>query len=198
MESDMLARGIRPGSAAYDRFKQNQGERENDAWNQIFINARDQAVNERLTERNQPFKEFAALLNGTQIDQPTFGQTPGASVANTDYAGLVHQDYQNKLAAQQQKQNALGDLFGAFAGPAAAFLGNPALKFSDRRLKTDIAKIGKTNDGQNIYSFKYKRGGPMHLGLMAQEVEKKNPDAVVTMPGGMKAVDYRNALHLGA
>jgi hypothetical protein len=200
MEADMLARGIRPGSAAYDTFKRNQGEKENDAWNQIYINARDQAVNEKLTERNQPYQEFAALLNGSQIDQPQFGSTPGANVANTDYAGLVNQNYQNQLAAQQAKQSSFDKMLGGMFGVAGAAAGNPALAplmFSDRRLKTDISKVGKTNDGQNIYSYKYKRGSPMHLGLMAQEVEKRTPEAVIDV-GGFKAVDYRKALHLGA
>jgi hypothetical protein len=200
LEADMLARGIRPGSAAYDTFKRNQGEKENDAWNQIFINARDQAINEKLTERNQPFKEFAALLSGSQIDQPQFGATPGANVANTDYAGLVNQDYQNKLAAQQAQQSSLDKMLGGLFGIGAAAAGNTALAplmFSDRRLKKDITKVGKTDDGQKIYSYRYKRGGPMHLGLMADEVQKKTPEAVVDV-GGFKAVDYRKALHLGA
>ena len=61
MEADMLARGIRPGSAAYDTFKRDQGEKENDAWNQIFINARGQAVNEKLIERKQPFKAVVEI-----------------------------------------------------------------------------------------------------------------------------------------
>jgi len=192
MEADMLARGIRPGSAAYDTFKRNQGEKENDAWNQIFINARDQAVNEKLTERNQPFKEFAALLSGSQIDQPQFGATPGASVAGTDYAGLVSQDYQNKLAAQQAKQSsfdkALGGLFG---------IGAQAIKYSDRRLKEDVEKLGETPDKLGIYKYRYKSGGPMRLGLIAQDVEKKIPAAVTRDPQGFRRVDYRKALHLG-
>jgi Chaperone of endosialidase len=192
MEADMLARGIRPASAAYDTFKRNQGEKENDAWNQIYINARDQAVNEKLTERNQPFKEFAALLNGSQIDQPQFDQTPGANVANTDYAGLTQQNYQNQLTAQQAKQDSFNKMLGGMFGIAGK-----AIQYSDRRLKEDIEKVGKTDDGQNIYSYKYKSGGPLRLGLMAQEVEKKDPGAVVNV-GGFKAVDYKRALHLGA
>lgn len=191
-EANLIARGIRPGSAAYDRFQQNQGQKENDQWNQIYINARDQAVNEKLTERNQPLKEFAALLSGSQIDQPMFGATPGANVANTDYAGLVSQDYQNKLAAQQQKQNSFDKALGGMFG-----IGAQALMFSDRRLKEDIKKVGKTDDGQNVYAYRYKGDKRMHLGLMAQEVEKKTPEAVVDV-GGFKAVDYSKALHLGA
>ena len=34
----------------------------------------------------------------------------------------------------------------------------------------------------------------MRIGLMAQDVEKRHPDAVLTTPSGMKVVDYDKAL----
>jgi hypothetical protein len=37
----------------------------------------------------------------------------------------------------------------------------------------------------------------MHLGLLAQEVQKETPEVVVDV-AGFKAIDYRKALHLGA
>lgn len=42
--------------------------------------------------------------------------------------------------------------------------------FSDERLKTDINPVGKTNDGQQIYTYKYI-DNPIttHMGVMAQE-----------------------------
>lgn len=193
MESDILARGIRPGSAAYDVFKRQQGEKENDAWNQIFLNARGQAVNEKLTERNQPFKEFAALLNGSQIDQPTFGSTPGANLADVDYAGLVNQNYQNQLQAYQSKQDGFNKALGGMFG-----LAGTAIKYSDRRLKEDVERVGETPDDLGIYKYRYKSGGPMRLGLMAQDVERKMPGAVTKDAQGYRKVDYKRALRLGA
>lgn len=64
--------------------------------------------------------------------------------------------------------------------------------FSDRRLKDDVKEIGKTNDGMPIYSFKYKGDDATQIGLMAQDVEKKHPDAV-GLAGGYKTVDYEKA-----
>jgi hypothetical protein len=61
---------------------------------------------------------------------------------------------------------------------------------SDKRLKTDIHKVGKTDSGLNVYTYRYKSGGPIQMGVMAQEVEKKIPEAVTTRPDGMKAVYY--------
>ena len=85
-----------------------------------------------------------------------------------------------------QQQALLGGLMGI--GASAAF------KYSDRRLKKDIKKIGKTNDGQSLYSYKYKGSNEPQIGLMAQEVKKRDPSAVVTTPSGLMMVNYDKAL----
>lgn len=64
--------------------------------------------------------------------------------------------------------------------------------FSDKRLKNDVKEIGETHDGQPIYSYKYNGDNRTQIGLMAQDVEKKHPDAVGLM-GGYKTVDYKKA-----
>jgi hypothetical protein len=61
--------------------------------------------------------------------------------------------------------------------------------FSDRRLKHDIKKIGETFDKQTIYSYKMHGDDRTHIGLMAQNVEKKHPEAV-GLARGYKIVDY--------
>lgn len=63
---------------------------------------------------------------------------------------------------------------------------------SDRRMKHDIRRIGKTDHGMPIYSFKYKGDDreQTHIGFMADEVEKHHPDAVMTGDDGYKRVDY--------
>ena len=64
--------------------------------------------------------------------------------------------------------------------------------FSDRRLKENIKPIGKTFDGQTIYSYHYKGESRPEIGLIAQEVEKKHPEAV-GLAGGYKTVHYGKA-----
>lgn len=64
--------------------------------------------------------------------------------------------------------------------------------FSDKRLKEDVKEIGETHDGQPIYSYKYKGDDRTQIGLMAQDVEKRHPEAVGLM-GGYKTVDYKKA-----
>jgi hypothetical protein len=57
---------------------------------------------------------------------------------------------------------------------------------SDRRLKTDIKHIGQGVDGLNVYEFKYKSDPETtYAGYLAQEVEKHDPNQVITAPDGM-------------
>jgi hypothetical protein len=68
----------------------------------------------------------------------------------------------------------------------------PMMAASDRRLKDDIEKIGKTFDGQDIVRYRYKGEPATQIGLIAQDVEKHHPDAV-GLAGGYRTVDYRKA-----
>lgn len=67
------------------------------------------------------------------------------------------------------------------------------LAFSDKRLKTNIHKVGETNDGVPIYRYQFKGSPEWHVGLIAQDVEKKHPDAVHEGIGGIKMVDLKSA-----
>jgi Chaperone of endosialidase len=75
----------------------------------------------------------------------------------------------------------------------ASGIGNLA-KFSpsDMRLKEDIVPVGRLFDGTPIYRFRYKGAPAYHIGLMAQDVERRAPGAVIEVDG-YKAVDYRAA-----
>jgi hypothetical protein len=69
--------------------------------------------------------------------------------------------------------------------------------FSDERLKEDIKLVGKTYDGQHVYSYRMKGDPTTHMGLLAQEVERHHPEAV-GLAGGYKTVNYKQATHEAA
>lgn len=63
---------------------------------------------------------------------------------------------------------------------------------SDRRLKTDIHLIGKLDSGLNVYTFRYSASSAtVHMGVMADEVQKVIPEAVSTDDDGYLRVSYR-------
>lgn len=80
---------------------------------------------------------------------------------------------------------------GALSGSTTTTT-QPSSFFSDRELKHDVKEIGQTNDGLPIYSFKYNGDNRTQIGLMAQDVEKKHPEAV-GLAAGYKTVDYKKA-----
>jgi formylglycine-generating enzyme required for sulfatase activity len=61
---------------------------------------------------------------------------------------------------------------------------------SDSRLKTDIVRVGETESGLPLYTFRYLGGTTIYRGVMAQDVLTFMPEAVVLMPNGYWAVNY--------
>jgi hypothetical protein len=187
LDAKLANQGIMIGSRAYDTAQRQQYEGKNDAYNSLLLQGRGQAFSEAQATRNQPINEITALLSGSQVAQPQPANFNQSNIPTTDVAGIIGQNYNQKLANWQQQQAGTQSILGGLFGLGSSFL------MSDRRLKTDIKAVGKTKDGQTIYSYRYVTGGPIQMGLMAQEVEEKHPDAVAEF-GGFKAVDYGKAL----
>lgn len=61
---------------------------------------------------------------------------------------------------------------------------------SDARLKTDITRVGYTDAGAPIYTYRYMAQGPFHMGVMAQDMEQTNPAALGPEVMGFKTVRY--------
>lgn len=185
--------GIQEGSKAFDDAYKNFMYGKNDAYNSLYLKGEGQAASESIAERNQPINEISALLTGSQVSNPTFSATPQTSVAGTDVAGITQNSY---LDANQQAQQSvqannamMGGLF-SLAGTGAT----AAIKYSDRRLKRYIRRIGRASNGLGLYSFQYAWGGPFEIGLMADEVARVNPAAVSTDADGFLMVDYSAAM----
>lgn len=89
---------------------------------------------------------------------------------------------------EQQPNNSGLSLLGSIAGSAIPMM------FSDRDLKEDITEIGALRDGTPVYSYRYFDEEMPRIGLMADDVEKRVPSAVIeAWPGGAKMVDYKAA-----
>jgi hypothetical protein len=82
--------------------------------------------------------------------------------------------------------------FGTIAKGIGSILSSLPFKPSDMRLKQDISLVGRLFDGTPVYGYRYRGAPAYHIGLMAQDVEKTTPHAVIEI-SGYKAVDYRAA-----
>ncbi len=186
LDQRLADRGIGMDSDAYSRQQRDFNYGRNDAYNQLALTGRGQAMNELLTERNQPINEIIGLMSGSQVQQPQFTSAPSFNPATVDYAGLVNQNYQQRAAAAQNGGSDMGGLFAA--GASLAPLAFAA--FSDRRLKRDIQRIGELTYGLPVYLYRYLWSDAWQVGVMAQEALRVRPDAVMTTPSGYLAVNY--------
>ncbi len=123
---------------------------------------------------------LGAIGAGTpQLFDTTVGLNLGAAQRSNQLAAATA-NAQAKAAQQAGIMSSLGQAAGA-AGTLAML--------SDRRLKTDIKKVGITDSGLTVYTYKYKGDDITHMGVMAQDVEEVFPEAVVEI-NGFKAVHY--------
>jgi hypothetical protein len=61
---------------------------------------------------------------------------------------------------------------------------------SDIRVKEDIAEVGRLPNGLGLYRYRYLWSAETYVGVMAQEVEDVEPEAVVRGTDGYLRVDY--------
>lgn len=141
----------------------------------------DQAYNQQMGLNNarndynwNNLNRYASIVQpGSGIGGTTTSSTSGGGNGG---AGLLG----GALAGAQ-----LGGMFGS-AGMGAGLGGLLAL--SDRRAKTDIEAVGKLDNDLTVYRYRYKAGGPLMLGVMADEVKQVKPHAVTHVDG----LDYVN------
>ena len=102
--------------------------------------------------------------------------------ANLGYqaGSLISGAGQTSQSSGKQK-NGLGGFLGAAASGIAA---------SDKRLKKNIHKVGETSDGLNIYQYRYLNDEGPYIGVLAQEVAEKRPDALGPEIAGYMTVNY--------
>ena len=92
---------------------------------------------------------------------------------------------EQKTVDRGPKSSMLGGMMQMLSPMAAMAAMRPN---SDRRLKTDIKRIGKTAEGYPKYSFKYLWDkATTYIGVMADEVPE---EITSTGPGGYMSVDY--------
>lgn len=105
--------------------------------------------------------------------------------------GMTNPQIAGQYAAQQMSGPSAGQqMFGN--AMALAGLGTTAYTRSDRRLKKDIERIGRTDKNVPLYRYRYKweePDAPWRVGVLAQELGLTQPDAVREI-GGYLSVDY--------
>lgn len=131
LNSDLIARGLRPGTEAYERERDALGRKENDfrqqaelAGDSAATNAlrgdlarRGQGFNELVTGRQIPMSEFATLMNGSRFQMPNMpGYNGNTQIApDPTFAGETAQsnyDVDVWNAMNQQRNSNINGITG--------------------------------------------------------------------------------------
>lgn len=212
LRTRLINQGIGQGSQAYNTEMNTFNQAKNDARSQAILQGqsygsneqaqelglRNQAIQEYNAQRNAPLNEYSALTSGQQIQNPSFsGSNPGNAQAgdlqgatNTAYQGALN-NYNSQVASGNATTSGLFGLGGAGLGgflSSAKGAGALAGLFSDKNLKENIIFFGKKN-GFNTYKYNYKGENQKWIGVLAQEIEQTNPEAVSEF-NGFKTVNY--------
>jgi hypothetical protein len=199
----MANQGIPVGSEAYENAKRMFDQRQNDKLvssviqgTQTGLQARQQGFSEAGYLRNEPLNTLNAVRTGSQVTSPTFVNAPQqAFTGGTDYLGAQQAGYNAQMGAANA-QNAANSSFTSGLMGLGGSLGSAAIMMSDLRTKENIKKIGSMANGLNVYEYEYKPefkaecGYGKQIGVMAQEVEKVQPEAIVIRNDGYKMVNY--------
>ena len=156
--------------------------------NQQFANAqnqlRQQAIAEMLQRRGTSLNEMNALLNGQQVQMPQMPSfNPSAQAQAPNILGAMQLGYNANLNSYNAEQAGFNNLVNA-----GAQLGSAAFMFSDRRLKSNIKRVGTHAIGVGIYE--YTMMGMPQRGVIAQEVQAVRPDLVKRHANGYLMVNY--------
>jgi hypothetical protein len=169
-------------------------------YNQGFDRATQTALQEIQAKLGAATTAGSLTGVGTQANQGLFGmgqQLWQNQLAPYTLAGQFSQGLTPFLQAAGMNTQAEAQGTGnstSTSSPGAGLVGANLLGswlMSDARLKDNITPVGATFDGLPIYSFNFP-GQPTQIGLMAQDVESRTPEAVGEVDG-LKAVDYDRA-----
>lgn len=126
------------------------------------------------------------LSNSINVANALYNYITGVNTGSQNNANNVSNYNLGRTQANNQSNAYNNALAGTLASSAAG------LATCDIKVKENIKKIGKKG-GFNWYEFTYKDGYGLpkgkQEGVIAQEVEKTNPDAVIIV-NGIKRVDY--------
>lgn len=180
------ARALQAGlSGGFDQYRENTGA---DFWKQLGLKKTAGGFSGRgLYNTGATLKSLERYANG--LDTASYNdylQQQAALASLGLQGGNLVSGAGNVSSSQSQGTSTsktyagMGKFIGDIIGSAAA---------SDERLKMNITKVGEHAD-LGVYEYHYISGQGPYVGVMAQEVQLKYPEAMGPERGGYLTVDY--------
>jgi hypothetical protein len=184
LDENLINRGIAVGNSQYSTA---MGDLQ-DSQNSMLANIADQAIFRGQDYLGGQIGNINSLSGSRDI-----GLLAGMGGSNNAYDNQYQanaQRAQERAAGNQAMLKGIGDLAGAGIGALAML--------SDERLKENLVKVGKLDNGLNVYVGNYRSETGLdttpQLFLIAQEVQEIIPEAVIENKEGYLMVDYIKAV----
>lgn len=137
-----------------------------------------------LGQANQGFMGQGQGIYGLGLQEQN---APWQQLQN--YSGLIG-PYTQAGATNQNSQQYTYNPWMQYIGGNMQAAASMAPMLSDARAKENIRPVGETYDGLTTYTYNYKGDNTPQMGVMAQEVEAKKPEALGPTINGFKTVRY--------
>lgn len=161
---------------------------------QLAAQSRQQAFGEQQALGQMAAQALQSGMGISGLEQSLMGMGLNAEQARAAAAlGAMQAElapYATKAQMEQKQQEAGAGFFGGLFGSAAK--GYAAYKGSDMRLKENINHVDTLPNGIKLYTWDWidKEMNDPTYGVIAQEVAKVIPEAVITHPDGYLMVNY--------
>ena len=160
-----------------------------------------QAANRQI---GRQLSELATGISGQAFDRERGFQQ--RALEGTDpldraakFADIVSGDFGRQQVEPVSRPGELESTLGQVGGIAQTVLPFASLfAASDERIKDNIVKIGELKNGIGVYNYTFKGSNIEQMGVMAQEVKKVLPAAVMTTKSGYMKVDYNMVMREAA
>lgn len=194
LDTRLQNQGLSVGNEAYQRAMTDLQKTQNEALNQAAYNsvsagqsAFTNSLNNSIATAN--FINNARMLPVSEILSLISTSPSGEDIQRAKYS-LMSNAFSNQAQLQRQYDNDQGARLLDTAKTIASIVSLA----SDSRFKENLKKIGKLDNGLNVYLFNYKNDKTPRIGLIAQEVQKINPEAVTADKSGFLYVNYALAV----
>ena len=107
LEADQRGRATNEIGQQFDFSNQarDRGLRDIEAQYALDANTRDRGINELIAQRQIPLNELASMLSGSQVQGPSFLNTPSQSIQAGDIQGATYANYTGAQNAYNQQMN---------------------------------------------------------------------------------------------
>lgn len=181
-DTNLINRGIQVGTDQYNQVMGDLQDRQNATLQDI--------ANQSIYMGDQNIGQKIGNINSLGAGRDVYGV---AALGGTNDA--YNDKYQSEVYRDSMRNQRNSNIMGT-AGSLAGMAGGLAM-FSDKKLKENLKPVGKLNNGLKVYVGNYKKETGLdttpQLFLVAQEVQKKHPEAVGKKFGAL-AVDYKQAV----